>query len=322
MRDAGAELVLIRPLTGAEVRRLGGGSVAGAAVAAAASPAPGSLEAHVLLVEDHPVNREVAVAVLDSLGCRVTVAEDGRQAVEACRAGRFDVVLMDIQMPEMDGRQATRAIRADEAERGLPRMPIVALTANALREDRDACLAAGMDDYLVKPVSSAQLWAVLGRWLRDVLPSDPEEALPLRARSEPEPAPARDVEVALDLTVLMGLPGVNGKRESPMLQRLLAVFVGETARNVRALCAGVESGDDVAVKALAHKMKSGCLAVGAVRLAVRARSLDERIKAGARPGPDDAAEIAEAWEACKQVLLQEKLFGMDALMRAESPVEQ
>lgn len=322
MRDAGAELVLVRPLTGAEVRRLGGGSVAGAAVAAAGSPAPRSLEAHVLLVEDHPVNREVAVAVLDSLGCRVTVAEDGRQAVEACRRGRFDVVLMDIQMPEMDGRQATRAIRADEAERGLPRMPIVALTANALREDRDACLAAGMDDYLVKPVSSAQLWAVLGRWLRDVLPSDPEDALPLGTRSEPEPAPARDVEVALDLTVLMGLPGVNGKRESPMLQRLLAVFVGETARNVRALCAGVESGDDVAVKALAHKMKSGCLAVGAVRLAVRARSLDERIKAGARPGPDDAAEIAEAWEACKQVLLQEKLLGMDALMRAESPVEQ
>jgi CheY-like chemotaxis protein len=104
----------------------------------------------VLVAEDHPVNREVVTAVLQSLGCRVSVAENGCEALERCCAERFDLVLMDIQMPEMDG-QATVGIRAHEARAGWPRLPIIALTANALKEDRDACLAAGMDDYLVKP---------------------------------------------------------------------------------------------------------------------------------------------------------------------------
>ena len=274
----------------------------------------------VLIVDDEAPARARLRDLLADIAAEVPnavvgEAANGVLALEAIEGRAVDVMLLDIRMPKMDGIELARHLGRLESSPA-----IVFVTAF----DSYAVQAFELNaiDYLVKPVSSAQLWAVLGRWLRDVLPSDPEEALPLRARSAPEPAPARDVEVALDLTVLMGLPGVNGKRESPMLQRLLAVFVGETARNVRALCAGVESGDDVAVKALAHKMKSGCLAVGAVRLAVRARSLDERIKAGARPGPDDAAEIAEAWEACKQVLLQEKLFGMDALMRAESPVEQ
>jgi two-component system sensor histidine kinase/response regulator len=230
------------------------------------------------------VNREVVTAVLESLGCRVSVAENGRQALDVCCAERFDLVLMDIQMPEMDGRQATIGIRAHEATADLTRMPIVALTANALKEDRDACLAAGMDDYLVKPVSREQLWAVLSRWLRDALPSDPDGP-PRAAGGVVAPRP-RGVETAMDVDLLMSLPGVNGNRASPMLQRLLPLFVGETERNLVAMRAGVAAGDADAVRALAHKMKSGCLAVGAVWLASRARSLDERIKAGGTPTGD------------------------------------
>ena len=265
------------------------------------------------------MNREVAVAVLDSIGCRVSLAADGSQAVEACRDGRFDLVLMDIQMPNMDGRQATRVIRADEAARGLPRMPIIALTANALSEDREACLAAGMDDYLVKPVSGEQLWAVLSRWLRGVQPADPPRAAPL-----PAPAASVDspVEAALDVTVLLGLPGVNGQRESPMLQRLVALFVTETVRNVRSLQKLIATGDKAGVKALAHKMKSGCLAIGALRLAALARALDERMKSGAEPTPTEATGFAEAWEGCRQALLDEGLISMEALSRVEGPMEQ
>ncbi len=315
VREAGADVILSRPLCGAEILRcLGGGA------ADAPPPAAAPLAAHLLLVEDHPVNREVALAVLQSLGCRVTVAEDGRKAVEACRAERFDLVLMDIQMPEMDGRQATGAIRADEAARGLPRMPIVALTANALREDRDACLAAGMDDYLVKPVSGEQLWAVLSRWLRDALPSDPDGARPRAAR--PEAAADADGGPALDVEVLLGLPGVNGRRDSPMLQRLLALFVGETARNVSSLVRAAEAGDGATVQGLAHKMKSACLALGAMRLGTGARRLDERIKGGAVPTSAEVAAIVDAWEDCRQALAQEGLVTMDVLTRAESPLQR
>ena len=319
MRAAGAELILPRPLSGTEIRRF----LVREVPAAAPDPAVHSLAAHVLVVEDHPVNREVAGAVLESIGCSVSLADDGRQAVEACRDGRFDLILMDIQMPNMDGREATRAIRADEAARGLPPMPIIALTANALSEDREACLAAGMDDYLVKPVSGEQLWAVLSRWLRDVQAAGPVRALP---RPVLLPAPAASVgspvEAALDVAVLLGLPGVNGQRESPMLQRLVALFVTETVRNVRSLQRLIATGDKAAVKALAHKMKSGCFAIGALRLAALARALDERMKSGAEPTPAEAAGFADAWEGCRQALLDEGLISMEALSRVEGPMEQ
>ncbi len=315
-RAAGALITLARPLTGAEIRRL---LISEVTSADTEQRAPGNgLAAHVLVVEDHPVNREVVTVVLQSLGCRVSVAENGREALERCCAERFDLVLMDIQMPEMDGRQATAGIRAHEAGSGAARMPIIALTANALKEDRDACLAAGMDDYLVKPVSREQLWAVLSRWLRDALPSDPDGPAP---RVSGAPAAAAGIsEPAMDLDLLLSLPGINGNRASPMLQRLLPLFVGETERNLLALQAGVDAADAQAVRALAHKMKSGCLAVGATRLAGRARSLDERIKAGGTPTGEDVEAIAEAWMACKQVLLREKLIGVELLDRVDSPM--
>ena len=317
-RAAGATVTVARPLIGAEIRRF---LISELAQPDAALSATGkTLAAHVLVAEDHPVNREVVTAVLQSLGCRVSVAENGREALERCCAERFDLVLMDIQMPEMDGRQATVGIRAHEARAGWPRLPIIALTANALKEDRDACIAAGMDDYLVKPVSREQLWAVLSRWLRDALPSDPDGPAP-RAFPVSE-APPRNLEPAMDMDLLMSLPGVNGNRASPMLQRLIPLFVGETERNLLALRAGVESSDAEAVRALVHKMKSGCLAVGATWLASRARSLDERIKAGGTPTGADIDAIAEAWTACKQVLLREKLIGVDLLDRADSLMER
>jgi len=123
------------------------------------------LRGSVLLVEDNELNATLAKDLLDVLGLEVTLAVDGRQAVAASAAGRFDIVLMDCQMPVMDGYAATRAIRAQERERGLRRLPIVAVTANALAGDRETCLAAGMDDHLAKPYTAAQLREVLATWL-------------------------------------------------------------------------------------------------------------------------------------------------------------
>jgi CheY-like chemotaxis protein len=120
----------------------------------------------VLVAEDNDINALLARALLHRLGHRPTIAENGAAAVEcflaATRADApYDLVLMDVHMPELDGLEATRRIRATEAARGLPRTRIVALTANAFGEDREACLAAGMDDFLVKPLDRDRLADVL-----------------------------------------------------------------------------------------------------------------------------------------------------------------
>lgn len=116
-----------------------------------------------LLAEDDLTNQKVAVAMLDGGGYMVDVVSDGMAAVRAALANQYDVVLMDCQMSEMDGYQATAAIRA--AEGGGRRTPIVALTAGAMQEDRERCFAAGMDDYLAKPVRIADVLAVAARWV-------------------------------------------------------------------------------------------------------------------------------------------------------------
>jgi two-component system, sensor histidine kinase len=125
--------------------------------------------ANVLLAEDNPVNSEVATIMLEELGITVVRADDGRKALASTQAGSFDLILMDCQMPEMDGFEATRRIIADERLRGLPHTPIVALTGNAIRGDREACIDAGMDDYLAKPFEFDDLVAILDRWLPEAV---------------------------------------------------------------------------------------------------------------------------------------------------------
>ncbi len=118
----------------------------------------------VLLAEDHPVNQEVALAMLEAFDCEVEVVDNGRAALESLARSRYDLVLMDCQMPEMDGFSATAEIRRREDASG-SRMPVVALTASAMQGDREKCLAAGMDDYLAKPFTQDKLYAMLERWL-------------------------------------------------------------------------------------------------------------------------------------------------------------
>ncbi|KVM74869.1 hybrid sensor histidine kinase/response regulator [Burkholderia stagnalis] len=129
-------------------------------------PPYGAAPARVLLVEDNPVNQQIALAMLEDTGYAVEVAENGREALDRLLEERFDVVLMDCQMPLMDGFEATQWLRLREAETGAARLPVIALTANAISGDRERCLAAGMDDYLSKPFSRDALLQMLARFAR------------------------------------------------------------------------------------------------------------------------------------------------------------
>ena len=132
---------------------------------AEATQAEGALQGHILLVEDNKVNQMVAAKMLDAMGLTVDLAENGEKALAALAGKHYDLVLMDCQMPVLDGYQATRAFRAQEEAKGEKPLPIIAMTANAMQGDREKCLEAGMNDYLAKPVKKELLRKLLGQWL-------------------------------------------------------------------------------------------------------------------------------------------------------------
>jgi CheY-like chemotaxis protein len=147
--------------------------LAAAQTASSAAPPTGAA-LRVLVVDDNPINQKLVVRLLQKAGHAVQVADDGRQAVQAATRDDFDVVLMDVQMPVMDGFEATAAIRRNEQPSGR-RLPIIALTAHAMQGDREKCIEAGMDGYLAKPIQTNELFAALaaatGADCRDVAPS-------------------------------------------------------------------------------------------------------------------------------------------------------
>ena len=176
-----------------EAARMGTDNFAAAGVATAQVAGP--VTGHVLVVEDNPVNRTVAIRVVSLIGVSVEVAEHGKEALDKLATTKFDLVLMDCQMPVMDGYTATRTQRTLEEERKMPRIPIIAMTANAMVGDREKCLASGMDDYLTKPLNRGLLEQTLRKWMpanaksrAEFVPQD------LRGAAEPATPPVQDNE--------------------------------------------------------------------------------------------------------------------------------
>ena len=213
------------------------------------------LNAHVLLVEDNEVNQQVAMQVLKVLlGCRVLLAENGSVALEKLQEGQFDVVLMDCQMPVMDGFTATAAIRARDRETG-KHTPIVAMTAHALTGDRERCLEAGMDDYITKPLVPEDLRRALERWVGDGEASPAAEILPL----------GDDEEVTLDGKVISRLE-MLAEGDQDFLRRLQSAFGDSVAQGRRDLSSSLQAQDVVGLKKAAHTLTGAASNFGARKI--------------------------------------------------------
>ena len=242
----------------------------------------------VLLVEDNPVNLMVAQRLLQVMEVDCDTAGNGQAALEKLDGGDYDLVLMDCQMPVLDGYAATRRWREIEQARGADRrLPIVAMTANAMAGDRQKCLDAGMDDYLSKPVTRAELEQCIERWKSSNLAVPAARPAPAPSRPpSPPAAPAGDAPSALDAGVLDELRDVLGTE----VDRIVAVYLEDAPRLIAQLQHAAASHDPIALRVAAHTLKSSSANVGATALATAARELEH----GARDGTltDPALAVA------------------------------
>jgi two-component system sensor histidine kinase/response regulator len=289
-RKMGLAAYLTKPVRQSELLDAITTAVGGAPAVAARAPAAARLAParplRVLVAEDHPVNQKLAVRILEKWGHSVVVVGNGREALAALAHDRFDVALMDVQMPEMGGFEATAAIRRRENGAGLPPLPIIAMTAHAMKGDRERCLAAGMDGYVSKPIQPHLLFEAI------------EQA---RAPGGPAPRPAPEAgdEPVLDRAVL--LERVQGDGE--LLEELVTLFLAAYPQQLADLRAAVARGDSAGVYRTAHSLK-GSVGNFAARPAVEAaRTLEEMAHAGdLSRAPFVLADLESAMERLRPVL--------------------
>lgn len=246
-------------------------------VAGSTQEAPGEaatqlrFAARVLVAEDHPVNQQIAKQMLELHGCRPVMAENGARAIELMETQIFDLILMDCDMPIMDGFEATAEIRRLEDTSRRPPVRIVALTANALQGDRERCLAAGMDDYLSKPFSAIQLGEVLSRHLVTLPSSAPGTAGAPPVSDLPAIVQEDEGDPVLDEQLLASIEGFG----EDFLSSLIDTFVEHGTQDLERLRQAVDARDPEGARKAAHRMKSSSANVGARRLSARCADIEK-----------------------------------------------
>jgi len=289
-RRVGIQDVLIKPVTASllfdTVVRLLGHAPTGEVLPVPAAPPALELSwlagSRVLLVEDNDLNQQVALELLRQVGMRVDVAENGAVAVDKVRVQPYDIVLMDLQMPVMDGLAATREIRRLP---GLAGLPIVAMTANAMAGDRERCLAAGMQDHVSKPIEPARLWACLRRWLRPKEGAQPALVPPTAPAAAGEAGPAGGADMPADLAPLAGVPDLsvedgvrNALGRGPLYLALLGRFVAGQRDFPAHFASALAEGDLVSAERFAHTLKGLAAQIGAHALSDLAEQLEKAVR--------------------------------------------
>ncbi|KVC59056.1 hybrid sensor histidine kinase/response regulator [Burkholderia stagnalis] len=328
---------------------------AGAGVAPEGGPPYGAMPARVLLVEDNPVNQQIALAMLEDTGYAVEVAENGREALDRLLEDRFDVVLMDCQMPLMDGFEATQWLRLREAETGAARLPVIALTANAISGDRERCLAAGMDDYLSKPFSRDALLQMLARFARgdarsmaqvhegasdaagavaaegaadsagDVAAkatADSAGDVAAKATADSASTAPDDDANVIDRKALDALRALQRPGRPDVLTRIIDQFDLDAPRLIAGMHAAVAAGDADALKLASHTLKSSSANVGAHALSVRCREIEQLARAADVAAAASLVAGADADFARAQAVLRAQRVDVDANTAARAQPEK
>ncbi len=251
----------------------------------------GNRNLRILVAEDNDINQLVASRLLEKLGCRVELAHDGREAVQMSVRTAYDAILMDCQMPLLDGYAATKLIR--DNERGIRHTPIVAMTAHAMKGDREKCLAAGMDEYVGKPLRSAAVGAVL-----DLLPE-------LAERGKEIGGIDRRKTVTTLATALFDPAMLSGIADPDTERNLVAMFTAQADQRLPQIREAIDQGDATRLDQLAHKFKGGAATVGAARVAELCQALCDLAVSG---------RLSEAGEIHAQ--LRHALTGTSTAMNA------
>ncbi|MGB5305088.1 MAG: response regulator [Gammaproteobacteria bacterium] len=257
------------------------------------------MEARVLVAEDNLVNQEVVLNMLELFGCETQLVENGKLAVEACAKEQFDVILMDCQMPVMDGYEATAAIRKQEREAGRERhIPIIALTANALEGDRERCLIADMDDYLSKPFKQEQLRQSLGRWVEDKLSSDHTPS----PKREQLCNPGTDYPPQIDKRALDAIQALQRPGQPSILQKVVGLYLDKSPAILASLREAIGNNESSGVQSAAHSLKSSSANLGALELSELFKTMENM---GRNHAIEGAAEILAEIEAKFELVVQE-----------------
>ncbi|WP_020564124.1 ATP-binding protein [Methylosarcina fibrata] len=231
--------------------------------------------ARLLVAEDYPANQLLAKRALESLGCQVKIVNNGLEAVDELQREHYDLVFMDCQMPVMDGYQATMAIRRRESEeRVRTPIPVIALTAHALAEDRAKCLAVGMDEWVTKPFTRQDLNGVLQKWLpeRMMVGAEPSRSIAAPARNTVESSSQGS---AIDLSFLLQNFNFDDPNDIEFMGHLKQVFQQNAEQTFKSLQLSIESNDADQVRKLAHSLKSISANVGAKELSSRCYMLEQ-----------------------------------------------
>jgi len=261
------------------------------------------IRARVLVAEDNVANQKVAARLLEKLGCRVDVAATGAEAVRMLRLLSYDIVFMDCQMPEMDGYEATREIRRQKGPNH--RVPIVAMTANAMAGDREECLAAGMDDYVAKPVELEKIVDVLKRWARSKVETNrTEPASPGATAVAPAPSAASSSGTsAVDAEAIARLRELADGDSQAFLKDLFGTYIKDTTKRLEALRTSLAEKNARDLMRAAHAIKGSSLNVGANPLADYCQQVEEQAGDGKLDGMAKlVAQIEREFERVRKEL--------------------